>query len=144
MIGLYQATSAEAPAQGYAKHYSEAGHTIALPHFADRDAAMVFREHSDPFAGSDLEEGPFGILQPDSEAPGLVPDVLFVPLIGFSAEGDRLGQGGGHYDRWLADHPGRIAIGLAWDVQLVAVLPTEPHDIALNAVITPTRIYGID
>jgi 5-formyltetrahydrofolate cyclo-ligase len=52
--------------------------------------------------------------------------VLFVPLIGFTAALDRLGQGGGHYDRWLAEHPGAQAIGLAWDAQACDTLPNGP------------------
>ena len=143
MIGLYSANADEAPASGYARFFHERGHPIALPAFADDEAPMQFREHTDPFGQSDLEQGPFGIRQPAKSAAGIVPDVLFVPLIGFTADGDRLGQGGGHYDRWLAEHPGRMAIGLAWDVQLRDALPTEPHDIALDAIVTPTRIYGI-
>lgn len=143
IIGLYHATADEAPAAGYARFFQEAGHTIALPAFTREDAPMTFRTHTDPHAMSDLEPGPFGLSQPASEAAEVVPDVLFVPLIGFTAAGDRLGQGGGHYDRWLTAHPGRIAVGLAWDVQLVESLPTEPHDIPLDAIVTPTRIYGI-
>ena len=142
-IGLYSAGRYEAPASGYAKFFHEQGHTVALPHFASSNATMAFREHTDPFGESDLASGPFDIAQPGSDASEIVPDVLFVPLIGFTPAGERLGQGGGHYDRWLAEHPGRMAIGLAWDVQLCEQLPTEPHDIALDAVITPTRIYGI-
>lgn len=142
VIGLYHAGAYEAPAGGYARFFHEAGHTLALPRFAAPDAAMTFARHSDPHAGSDLEAGPFGILQPGSDAEPLVPDVLFVPLVGFTAEGARLGQGGGHYDRWLAEHPPALAIGLAWDVQLVEALPAEPHDVTLDAVVTPTRIYG--
>ncbi|MEM6475219.1 MAG: 5-formyltetrahydrofolate cyclo-ligase [Pseudomonadota bacterium] len=143
-IGLYHATGAEAPASGYAKHFHEAGHTIALPHFSAANAAMTFREHSDPFGESDLVTGPFDLCQPTPDAAAIIPEVLFVPLIGFTAEGDRLGQGGGHYDRWLTEHPGRMTIGLAWDVQLCESLPVEPHDIALDAIVTPTRIYGLD
>jgi 5-formyltetrahydrofolate cyclo-ligase len=142
VIGLYHAGAYEAPADGYARFFHEAGHTLALPRFAAPDTPMRFARHSDPHAGSDLEVGPFGILQPGAEAEPLVPDVLFVPLVGFTAEGGRLGQGGGHYDRWLAEHPPALAIGLAWDVQLVDALPAEPHDAALDAVVTPTRIYG--
>jgi 5-formyltetrahydrofolate cyclo-ligase len=72
----------------------------------------------------------------------VVPDVLFVPLVGFTADGGRLGQGGGHYDRWLEAHPETKAIGLAWDCQLADDLPREPHDRPLLAVVTPTRLYG--
>lgn len=144
VIGLYHATPDEAPAGGYARFFLEAGHTIALPHFADDAAPMAFRAHTDPHGGSDLEPGPFGLPQPAASAPAVIPDVLFVPVVGFTADLVRLGQGGGHYDRWLAEHPGRMAIGLAWDVQLCEAIPHEPHDIALDAVVTPTRIYGLE
>lgn len=143
-IGLYRANEYEAPAAGYARFFHEAGHTIALPAFASRDAPMVFRQHADPFDESDLENGPFSLLQPSSGASEVTPDVLFIPLVGFTADGKRLGQGGGHYDRWLAEHPGRMTIGLAWDVQLCDALPVEPHDVALDAIVTPTRMYGLD
>lgn len=144
VIGLYHAFSSEAPAHGYARFFHDAGHTIALPFFPADDAPMEFRKFTDPHAGSDLEDGPFGIPQPRSAAASVLPDILFIPLVGFTADLERLGQGGGHYDRWLAEHPGRIAIGLAWDVQLVDKLPTEPHDILLDGVVTPTRLYGLN
>jgi 5-formyltetrahydrofolate cyclo-ligase len=141
VIGLYEALTDEAPAGGYARFFHEGGHPIALPWFADRDAPMLFREHSDPFAQSDLSPGPFGP-QPDAGADQLMPDVVFVPLLGFTTRGDRLGQGGGHYDRWLDAHPDTIRIGLAWDAQEVASLPLEPHDVALDLIVTPTRVIG--
>lgn len=144
VIGLYHAGPYEAPTGGYARFFHEAGHTIALPHFAARDAAMTFRRHSDPHSTSDLVLGPFGMLQPAAQAETLIPDVLFVPLVGFTPALDRLGQGGGHYDRWLAEHPPQLAVGLAWDVQACDTLPTEPHDQRLAGVITPTRMYGPD
>jgi 5-formyltetrahydrofolate cyclo-ligase len=142
IIGLYHAAPFEAPAHGYARFFHDAGHAIALPRFAARDGAMAFARHADPYDDSDLAPGPFGMLQPEAAAEALTPDVVFIPLIGFTAALDRLGQGGGHYDRWLAEHPAVQKIGLAWDAQLCADLPTEPHDIPLDAVITPTRIYG--
>lgn len=142
VIGLYHAGPFEAPAAAYARFFLEAGHTIALPRFAAAGAPMAFARHSDPYGQADLEVGPFGILQPEADAEALVPDVLFVPLVGFTADGARLGQGGGHYDRWLAEHPPTLAVGLAWDAQLCDALPTEPHDMPLRAVVTPTRIYG--
>jgi 5-formyltetrahydrofolate cyclo-ligase len=144
VIGLYHAGPHEAPAGGYARFFHDAGHTLALPRFAARDSAMGFARHSDPHAQSDLVPGPFGVMQPGPAAEPLVPDVLFVPLIGFTASLARLGQGGGHYDRWLAEQPRPLAVGLAWDVQCCEALPTEPHDAALDAVITPTRFYGLD
>ena len=141
-IGLYHAAAHEAPTAGYARFFHERGHPLALPRFAHRGAAMAFAVWSDPWDENEGEVGPFGMMQPDKAADTVVPDLLFVPLLGFTSDGARLGQGGGHYDRWLAEHPGVPAIGLAWDVQLVATLPTEAHDHPLLAVVTPTRLYG--
>lgn len=144
VIGLYHATQFEAPTNAYARFFQEAGHRIALPHFANKNAAMEFREHTDPHGESDLEPGPFGLVQPSGDANLISPDILFVPLIGFTTALERLGQGGGHYDRWLAAHPDTKAIGLAWDVQLCDTLPVEPHDMGLDGVVTPTRMYGLN
>tara|TARA_B100000929_G_C15433797_1_gene395630 strand:- start:457 stop:1029 length:573 start_codon:yes stop_codon:yes gene_type:complete len=141
-IGLYHAGSSEAPTAAYARYFFEQGHESSLPHFSAMNTRMQFRRFVDPHDESDLETGPFGIKQPTNATEEIVPDVLFVPLVGFTEAGGRLGQGGGHYDRWLAAHPGTTTIGLAWDCQLVDTLPTEPHDIPLGAVVTPTRMYG--
>ena len=142
VIGLYYAGADEAPAAAYARFFSEAEHTVALPRFAHKNATMEFAEYSDPFGESDLEAGAFNIMQPQLDSEPVAPDVLFVPLLGFTDSGERIGQGRGHYDRWLAAHPGTIAIGMGWDCQLVDYLPTEPHDQKLTGVVTPTRLYG--
>jgi 5-formyltetrahydrofolate cyclo-ligase len=143
VVGVYLAGSGEAPALSYARHFHEAGHRVALPWFADRAAAMTFREWASPWVEESLMAGPWhGIAQPDADAETLVPDVVFVPLVGFDENGGRLGQGGGHYDRWLVDHPSVIPIGMAWDCQLMTNLPSETHDQPLRAVVTPTRFYG--
>jgi 5-formyltetrahydrofolate cyclo-ligase len=141
VVGLYHANPFEAPTGGYARWFHENGRHLALPWFADRSAPMQFRAWRDPFQLSDLVPGPWGALQPEASADELVPDFAFVPLLGFTAKGHRLGQGGGHYDRWLAEHPGTVPFGLAWDIQKLEHLPQEPHDRRLSAVITPTRIY---
>ena len=144
VVGLYHATPHEAPTAGYARWFHENGRRIALPWFASRTGPMTFRAWTDPFALSDLEPGPWGALQPLAAAEELVPDFAFVPLLGFTADGHRLGQGGGHYDRWLADHPATVPIGLAWDMQRRESLPAEGHDRRLAAIVTPTRIYEVE
>jgi 5-formyltetrahydrofolate cyclo-ligase len=141
-IGLYRSDEGEAPSRGYIRFFFERGNTIALPRVTTLDKPMEFRLHTDPWEESDLESGVWGLRQPGLGAPLLVPDVLFMPLVGFTAGGDRLGQGGGYYDRYLAAHPQVTAIGMAWDIQEVPELPIEPHDMRLSAIITPTRILG--
>jgi 5-formyltetrahydrofolate cyclo-ligase len=141
-IGLYRSDTGEAPSARYIRFFFERGHPIALPRVTTLDKPMEFRLHTDPYEESDLEAGVWGLRQPRVDAPVVVPEVLFMPLIGFTAKGDRLGQGGGYYDRFLAAHPQTIAIGMAWDVQEVAELPLELHDMRLSAIVTPTRVLG--
>jgi len=141
IVGLYCAHGAEAPTASYARWFHENGRRIALPWYADRDAPLRFRLWEDPYHEDGLEPGPFRFGQPVASAPEVTPDVVMVPLIAFTADGHRLGQGGGHYDRWLEAHPDAMAVGMAWDCQLVDTLPIEPHDRILRAVVTPTRLY---
>ena len=141
-VGLYRADAGEAPTSGYTRFFFERGHPVALPRVTTLDKPMEFRRHTDPYGESDLEAGVWGLRQPGVDAPVVVPEVLFMPLVGVTAKGDRLGQGGGYYDRFLAAHPQTIAIGMAWDVQEVPELPTELHDMRLSAIVTPTRILG--
>lgn len=141
-IGFYRADPGEAPATSYMKFFFERGHRLALPRVTKISEPMVFHHHADPFDEGDLVDGPLGLRQPRADAPVIEPDVLFMPLLGFDRNGQRLGQGGGFYDRWLAAHPHTIAIGMAWDVQEVEDLPLEAHDMPLAAIITPTRLLG--
>lgn len=141
VIGVYAEMAEEAPASRYARWFSERGHSIALPWFAGRGEPMRFRAWN-PFDPDPLPLGPYRIPQPKDDAAELQPQVVFVPVLAFTAAGARLGQGAGHYDRWLAAHPQARAIGLAWDCQLVEALPVEPHDRPLEAVITATRLFG--
>lgn len=141
-IGLYAESPEEAPASGYAKWFFSEGNMLALPWFGARDGAMEFREWANPFLDDALETGPWGVRQPPASARPLIPEVAFVPLVGFDANGGRLGMGAGHYDRWLAANPDVLAIGLAWDCQEVPALPLEIHDRPLAAIVTPTRVIG--
>jgi 5-formyltetrahydrofolate cyclo-ligase len=111
--------------------------TVLLPWFASRDDAMRFRVADGP-----LEPGPFGTMQPRADAAEAVPDTLLVPLVAADVHGNRIGQGQGHFDRALAAlravQP-TMAIGLAWDVQILDALPADSWDQRLDAVVTPTR-----
>ena len=119
-------------------HLRSRGARLCLPVVLDRET-IVFREL---VVGAPVVKTGFGTTGPGPEASVLDPDILLVPLSAFDRTGHRIGYGAGHYDRWLVAHPPRLAIGLAWDCQLVDDLPTEPHDVPLHAVVTPTRLYG--
>jgi 5,10-methenyltetrahydrofolate synthetase len=73
-----------------------------------------------------------------SEGPVVVPDVVVVPCVGFTAAGHRLGYGGGYYDRWLAAHRHVTAVGVAWSFAELdlATFAARPHDIPLAFIVT--------
>ncbi len=71
-------------------------------------------------------------------------DVIVVPLLGFDSTGQRLGNGGGYYDRALAaPRPFRkpLLVGYGYELQRIAVIPSEPWDIRLNGMATEAGIY---
>jgi 5-formyltetrahydrofolate cyclo-ligase len=94
---------------------------------------------------SSLQRSRFGILEPRADANALVAstdiDVFVTPGVAFDARGGRLGYGRGLYDRLC--NPRSKVIGLAFDVQIVASVPTEPHDVAVGLVVTPTRTIEV-
>lgn len=68
-------------------------------------------------------------------------DAIIVPVLGFDEAGNRLGMGGGWYDRFLAGQAKALKIGLAFECQKVSLLPTETHDQPLDVIVTETAIY---
>jgi 5-formyltetrahydrofolate cyclo-ligase len=89
----------------------------------------------------DLVPGAFGIREPAAGCPPadmMRLDFVLVPGLGFSADGRRLGRGKGYYDRVLAQVRG-LTCGVAFDQQVVDEIPTEPHDVHLDCILTPTR-----
>jgi len=105
------------------------------------DESMVFRSWQQ---GEPLVPASWGGIQPAESASITQPDVVFVPLLAFDHALNRLGQGGGYYDRYFATHSAAFRIGLAWDVQRVAELDVEPWDAPLDAVITESTIFTKD
>ncbi|WP_420391589.1 5-formyltetrahydrofolate cyclo-ligase [Acuticoccus sp.] len=89
--------------------------------------------------GDELVPGPFGLREP-SGGTRVAPQLLLVPLLAFTRRGDRLGYGKGHYDRYLAWHPGVRAVGLAYAAQEVDALPVEAHDAQLWAILTEQEL----
>ena len=81
---------------------------------------------------------------PSADGAPVVPDVVLVPCLGYTASGYRLGYGGGYYDRWLAAHPHVTAVGIAWSATEIAEaeLVPQPHDHPLMVVVTDAGVVG--
>lgn len=96
---------------------------------------------------SKLVSNRFNIQQPRLDVRNVVPlqqiDLLIVPLVAFDTRGQRLGMGGGFYDRTLQHWPQQCLppVGYAHDCQQVAELPTAHWDIPLPAIVTPGRLW---
>ena len=107
------------------------GHPIALPVTGRRGEVLVFRAWT---PGEPLAPGRFGTSHPTGE--DRTPDIVLVPLLAFDRQGNRLGYGGGFYDRTLALLPGALRIGCAFAAQELDSVPHGPYDQRLHAVVT--------
>ena len=128
----------------YYRRWEAAGGRLAGPRLTG-PGLMEFRllPPGSPETATGLRSGPHGLLEPDPAlCPPVPPDALrlvLVPGLGFSRGGVRLGRGGGYYDRWLATLPPALpTIGVAFDLQIVADLPCEPHDRSVDHLVTET------
>jgi len=92
-----------------------------------------------------LAERGRGFLEPPAEAESATRGdvaLLFVPALAVAPSGHRLGYGAGFYDATLPDFcPPARAIAVAYDFQLLADLPTLPHDVACDGVLTDARAF---
>ena len=121
------------------------GVSVCVPVIQDiPDQPLVFRRW---FPDSDMIDGPFGAKIPASGG-YYTPDILIVPLLAFDANLNRLGYGGGFYDRTLHHYrnrnprftsrlrPPTRAIGFAYAAQQVDAVPQEPTDQRIDMIVT--------
>lgn len=89
-----------------------------------------------------LSAGAYGIPEPTLCKPADIKaiDVALIPGIGFDLSGSRIGFGKGYYDRFLAEFTG-LKIGICYDFQMLADIPTSEHDVKMDLIITEKRIY---
>lgn len=116
------------------------GKRLALPR---ADAAGTLSFHAVNDLVHDLAPGRFGILEPlpdCTEIPAEEADLVLVPGVAFTERGERLGQGGGYYDRYLSQPSLRARIcAIAFDLQMLPELPVEPHDRCVSHIFTESR-----
>ena len=144
---VYLAAGAEVQTRPLIAALLARGKRVAVPRVLDGPGRMEAVHIRSLY---DLVPGKFGIETPGPNATELLtttPDLTIVPGLAFtpttsasddftSGGGERLGQGGGYYDRYLAQHPTTHKLGLCFTEQLARSLPTHPHDIAMDRVLT--------
>lgn len=87
------------------------------------------------------ESGAFGILEPSYECEDISGevDLVIVPGLAFDLEGNRLGYGGGYYDRFLSKYPNSKKIALCYDFQILKEIPHEFFDEKVDLIISEKR-----
>jgi 5-formyltetrahydrofolate cyclo-ligase len=114
------------------------GQALAMPVMQGKGLPLVFRAWA---PGDAMDKAVWGIAEPKADKPALEPDIVLVPLLAFDAAGQRLGYGGGYYDRTLRDLRARkpiVAVGLAYDEQRIDAVPHLDYDERLDWVLRPS------
>jgi 5-formyltetrahydrofolate cyclo-ligase len=126
---------------------SELGHRVLTPRIVGTGLDWI-PWHPD----AHVLPGPLGIREQVGDALGEdelgTIDVLLIPGLAVDADGHRLGQGGGFYDRFLGgfprhDHGGPLRVMVIFDDELVAELPYEGHDELMDVAVTPRRVVTL-
>jgi 5-formyltetrahydrofolate cyclo-ligase len=115
---------------------------LVLPRIQSADNSM--HAHIIADLGRDLACHALGFCEPRPDIPQAALesiDLVLVPGLAFSPDGLRLGRGQGYYDRFLARTPA-FRIGLAFDAQIIPVLPADAHDQRVHAVLTESQSYA--
>jgi len=142
VLALYAAKGTEVETQAIAEHAARRGLVLVYPRVADAARALTFHE----VTAAELEVAHYGIREPKaSVAPIALERVaaFVIPGLAFDRDGGRVGWGRGHYDATLAHAPGALRIGLAFECQLVDHVPRDPHDIAMNLIITEIATHVV-
>lgn len=137
IVALYVGLEDEAPAQRLAAQLQAIGKALALPRVLDRLGSMDFLLWQ---PDAPLLPGPFRTSHPDPGDGPVTPDVIFAPLVAFDRGMNRLGQGGGYYDRAFARYPDALRVGIAWSTQELETVPADPWDLPLDSILTEVEL----
>lgn len=115
--------------------------TCALPIVTNRQNSLRFRRWN---PGDVLEQRPYGLSEPSDAAPEVTPRLILTPLLAVDPRGNRLGYGGGYYDRTLFElrQVGPVtAVGICFESQRVADVPHDRSDQPLDWIVTEKGAY---
>lgn len=136
----YISIRSEMPTPGIILRALESGKKVIVPKvFGDALRFFEIRSLTD-----DLERGTFGVLEPVvsrcAETPVEEAGLCLIPGVVFDEHGNRIGYGKGYYDRFLRRlPPGVPTLGMAYDCQVLAEIPSDPTDVPVRWLVTPTR-----
>lgn len=138
-VFIYCSLEEEADTRRIIRELLARGKTVYLPRTEGREMFAV------RYAGGELRRGNFGVSEPEGEESPDKPEVCILPLLAADRQFHRLGYGGGYYDRYFSRKGKDIwKIGLCYDFQLAGEVPSEAHDVLLDALVTDARLLVRD
>lgn len=136
-ISLYWPFRGEPDLRDWMARVAARGGTCLLPLIAGKGQPLTFRAWK---AGEALEKGVWNIPYP-ANGPEVTPDIVIAPVVGYDRSFYRLGYGGGFFDRTLAGlDPRPKVVGVGYSLQRLLTIYPQPHDIAMQAIITEEGI----
>jgi len=134
---VYMSYSSEARTDTLIDALQKRGKRVLAPRV--EGAEMVAVE-----VGEDMSLSEMGIREPVGQAYEGEIDVAIMPLLAVDEKGNRLGYGGGFYDKFLQKNPRLFKLAYAYDIQLVDEVPSTSTDVKVDAIVTDKRILFIN
>lgn len=143
LIAAYMAIKGEVDLAEIINHSKRAGKKLILPRYnaVTKNYEMIAVENPE----DDLVQGHYGILEPKAKLASVSDDttcsqqlVWLVPGVAFDRNGNRLGRGGGWYDKMLGKKSG-TNIGICWDWQICSQVPVNTTDVQMDVIVTDSR-----
>lgn len=144
-IGIYFALPGEVDPRGLEGLLRAKGHRVCFPRVTDSYAkSMEFVEVSSSALNDEAQwqTGTYGIREPRSGLPVVRPeelDLIIVPGVVFGAQGQRIGRGGGFYDRYLGQAPQALKLSLVFDFQIQRQVPQQKWDQPVHWIFSESR-----
>ncbi|MDG3087137.1 5-formyltetrahydrofolate cyclo-ligase [Vibrio hannami] len=146
-VAIYLSADGEIDTHPIIEYFWQQGKEVALPvlHPFSKGHLLFLRYTPD----SPMCENKFNIPEPVLNQTEVIPvsqlDIVFTPLVAFDKTGNRMGMGGGYYDRtlekWFKTGQGPTPMGIAHNCQQIEKVPVEPWDVPLPVIITPDNIW---
>ena len=139
IISAYLSINNEVNINNFTKYLLRENQRIVLPVIDKSDSHLLFKELR---INENLIPGKYGIMIPSNNI-FLIPKILLIPMVAFDVEKNRLGYGGGYYDRtisYLEKKSKILKFGIAFDEQETKKVPTLNFDKKMDLIVTQSRI----